>query len=261
MAVYAITLAFANSEIIEKSISAFHATRNQALPLGGHFVVDQHYPLGREAVKKTLDGLTDRCTVLDPGRNLGLHAGFNWAIAQINPQPEDIIIGYDSDSLPVSQGWDMALVRAIDCRRSDGQGEVVWATLANPRTLHDVQTRGFDRALADGFIRLMLTRTAVTNSICAWRYQWLKDVGFLQEPTAFYGHLETTMFAKLRRGKRWAVVEDWAESDELRWIHDRSYIVYKWMHAHTKEWSGDFASYVEAGCPEPALAATPAELP
>lgn len=263
MAVYAITLAFAHPKILALSIKAFYETRNELLPLAGHLIVDQHYPLHRAEILSGLE--TQRkdhgCRILDPGRNLGLHVGFNWALSQINPQPEDIIIGYDGDSLPLSKGWDMALVRAIDSRRTDGQGEVVWATLGNPRTLGDIRARGFDSVTADGYLRLMLTRSSITNSVCAWRYRWLKEVGFLQEPMAFYGHLEATMWGKLRGGKRWAVLPDWNESDELRDLHDRAYIVYKWMHSHTKEWPGDFESYVRAGCPEPAETKTPRRLP
>lgn len=250
MAVYAITLAFMNPEIVKTSIEAFHATRNPELPLAGHYVVDQHYPLQREAAKQTLRELPG-CTVLDPGRNLGLHEGFNWAMRQLPLKPEDIVIGYDADSLPLSRGWDMALVRAIEARRSDGHGEVVWSSLGNPRTLSDLYARGYDPVTADGYLRLFLTRTAITNSVCAWRYGWLKEVGFLEEPRAFYGHLEAAMWGKLRPGKRWAVLPDWTESDALREKHDRAYIVYKWRHSHLNDWPGDFESFVKAGCPEP----------
>lgn len=250
MAVHAITLAFCNPKILTKSIDAFYATRNRDLLLASHVIVDQHYPLRRDELKQAMAGLPDACTILDPGRNLGLHGGFNWALQQIKPDRNDIIIGYDGDSLPLTQGWDMALVRAIEARRSDGHGEVVWSTLGNPRTLSDLYSRGFDPVTADGYLRIFLTRTAITNSVCAWRYGWLEDVGFLDEPRAFYGHLEAAMFGKLRLGKKWAVLPDWVESDELRDLHDREYVIYKWRHSHTNDWPGDFESFVRAGCPE-----------
>lgn len=261
MAVYAITLAFSNPRIIATSIKAFYETRNQSLHLDGHFIVDQHYPLHRDEMRETLSAIPQLYRLLDPGRNLGLHDGFNWALAQIKPKREDIIIGYDCDSLPISQGWDMALVRAIEGRRGDRHGEVVWATLGNPRTLRDIRERGYDEATADGYIKLMLTRTSITNSVCAWRYGWLQDVGFLQEPRAFYGHLEAAMWRKLKEGKRWAVLPGWQESDELREMHDRAYIVYKWRHSHTNDWPGDFESFVKAGCPESGSAVAPEVIP
>lgn len=263
MAVYAITLAFSHPKILELSMRGFYRERNRDLKLAGHFIVDQHYPLHRDKVIKELkmQTLINGQKILDPGRNLGLHDGFNWALAQIKPKREDIIIGYDGDSLPISQGWDMALVRAIEGRRGDRHGEVVWATLGNPRTLRDIRERGYDEATADGYIKLMLTRTSITNSVCAWRYGWLQDVGFLQEPRAFYGHLEAAMWGKLKEGKRWAVLPDWQESDELREMHDRAYIVYKWRHSHTNDWPGDFESFVKAGCPESGSALAPAVIP
>lgn len=262
MAVYAITLAFCHPEILKLSMRAFYKTRNHDLSLDGHFIVDQHYPLHGQKIFEELkmQTLINGQTILDPGRNLGLHVGFNWALSQIKPNREDIIIGYDADSLPLSRGWDMALVRAIEAKRSDGHGEVVWASLGNPRTLSDLYARGYDPVTADGYLRLFLTRTAITNSICAWRYGWLQDVGFLDEPRAFYGHLEAAMWGKLRPGKRWAVLPDWTEGDALRDMHDRAYIVYKWRHSHLNDWPGDFESFVKSGCPE-APEAAPASIP
>jgi GT2 family glycosyltransferase len=261
MTVYAITLAFCNPEIISRSIAQFYATKNPSLEIEKHMIVDQHYPLDYPSVKKKLHELEKNYPVIvvDPGKNLGLHGGFNWALTQLKPGPDDIIIGYDGDSYPISSGWDMALTRAILSPRSDGHGQVVWSTLGNTRSISDARLRGYDRVMADGFIELMLVHAAVTNSICAWRYDWLESVGFLDEPLDFYGHLETCMWQKLQKGKRWAVLTQWMESDELRDLHDRQYVAYKWFYAHDKTWTGDLASYIEAGCPD--LAKSPPRIP
>jgi hypothetical protein len=253
MAVYAITQVFCNPSIFDVSIHAFHATRNPDLKLARHVVVDQCYPIDRKGVERTLENLGRYLPVdiMRPGRNLGLHGGFNWAMAQLPLEENDIVIGYDADSLPVNAGWDMALVRAIDGGLSGefwGQ-EIVWSTLGNPRTLSDVENRGFDAGCVDGYLRVWLTRSAVTNSVCAWRYGWLKSVGFLQEPRAYYGHLESAMYQKLRSNQRWAILPQFHESDELRNLHDAEYIAYKWFHSHTEEWRGDFKSFLDAGCP------------
>jgi len=264
MSVYAITLAFCNPGILDISLRQFHSTRNLDLKLGGHFIVDQCYPMHRPEVDRTLRTLAADLpiTILRPGRNLGLHNGFNWAMGQIGSiGNNDIVIGYDGDSLPIHQGWDMALVRAIEGRRSgmNSHEAVVWSTLGNPRSLSDIEDRGYDEAVADGYLRMRLARTAVTNSVCAWRYGWLKAVGFLAEPRAFYGHLEAEMWARLRNSERWAILPDYRESDELRNLHDREYVAYKWFHSHTDTWRGDFESYLNAGCP--GLSLSPAEIP
>lgn len=262
MKVFAITLCFCNPEILLASVRAFHATRNQDLPLEFHVLVDQHYPLHREEMRRALRQLQEEIPlirVMDPGVNLGLHHGFNWAMARLPLTEQDIVIGYDGDSLPITPGWDMALVRAIEAPRPWNQ-KVVWATLGNPRTIHDINERGYDQDIADGYIELWLTRTAICNSVCAWRYGWLRRVGFLHEPMAFYGHLEAEMWGRLKKdAEAWAVLPGWTESDELRKLHDREYTAYKWFHSHTKDWPGDFESFIDAGCPGVLIA--PEELP
>lgn len=261
MSVYAITLAFCNPGILLRSIEAFYRSRNPSLPIEKHFIVDQHYPLHRAGMDSVLERLCEAfpVTVIDPGRNLGLHHGFNWAMRHIETSdPDAVVIGYDPDSLPVTPGWDEALVRAIRSRRTDGE-TVVWSSLANPRTISDIHARGFDRAKADGGLDLWLTRTSITNSVCAWRMSWLRRVGGLKEPRAYYGHLEAAMFDQMLPHERWAVLPGWGESDELRRFHDREYTAYKWHHSHTQRWPGDFESFVKAGCP--ALEDSPLEIP
>lgn len=261
MRVFAITLAFCNPKVLERSIRAFYASRNPDMELE-HVIVDQHYPMHRKETAVLLASLAGEfgIRVLDPGKNLGLHAGFNWAMCALNPRDEDIIIGYDGDSLPISPGWDMALVRAIDGTKTQHGKKVVWSTLGNPRTIKDINLRGFDKATADGYLDIWLTRTSITNSVCAWRYGWLRSVGFLHEPRAFYGHLEAEMWGRMRKDREaWGVLPGWQESDELRDFHDREYVVYKWKHAHEKSWPGDFESFVAAGCPGMAMA--PEKIP
>lgn len=263
MKVFAITLCFSNPKILMSSVLAYHMTRNKGMQLDGHILVDQHYPLHREQMLesiRTLQNEFDSIRVWDPGKNLGLHGGFNWAMAQVGLKDEDIVIGYDGDSMPLGNGWDMALVRAISARRGPGQKDVVWASLGNPRTISDIKERGYDREVVDGYLELWQTKTAITNSVCAWRYGWLKRVGFLHEPRAFYGHLEAEMWGRLNKDREaWAVLPQWSESDDLRYMHDREYVAYKWFHSHTKEWPGDFKSFLDAGCP--GLQASPEVLP
>jgi hypothetical protein len=255
MAVYAITLGFMPARIIERSLRAYSSTRNPVLPYR-HVIVDHHYPVDKERNRVELRAVCDAlgAEYLDPGRNLGLHGGINWALTQLAPADDDIIIGYDGDSLPISDGWDMALVRAIH-----GGRNVVWSSLMNPRSEADLRARGFDRSLADGYIELHLTRTAVVNSICAWRFGWLRSVGFLDEPLQWYGHLEAAMWAKLRAtGKQWAFLPGWRETDDLRDMHDRAYVVYKWHYSHLRDTTLDFESWLTT---KPEFSGAPAQIP
>lgn len=255
MAVFAVTIGFMPARIIERSLRAYAATRNGSLAYR-HVLVDAHYPIDKERNRAEIRRVCADLgvEVLDPGRNLGLHGNFNWALQQLAPTDGDVVIGYDGDSMPITPGWDMALVRAILGSRDR---QVVWASLMNPRSEVDLLDRGFDRSLADGFIELYLTRTAVMNSVCAWSVGWLRSVGYLDEPIKWYGHLESCMWQKLG-AKRWAFLPGWREVDDPRDDHDRAYVVYKWEIAHTRSTTLDFESWLATN---PDLGPAPARLP
>ncbi|NDC22511.1 MAG: hypothetical protein EBZ49_00050 [Proteobacteria bacterium] len=204
-----------------------------------HHVLDQHYPLNEKENRDSLKAMCkDYGAILhDAGKNLGLHEGVNYLIRQSKP---DIVIGYDPDSFPNRICWDEALTKVID-------ENVVWSTLANPRTMGDIKARGYTEFTSNG-VKLWKTKTAITNSVCAWSVPWLESVGFVSESRPFYGHLETTMFGRLKN-KSWVVLPEYSESDHLRHDHDKDYALYKWAHAILRIWDGDFKSWLEAGKP------------
>ncbi len=260
MAVITISLGFVPARILAPSLDAYRATRNPALSYR-HYLLDQHYPVDKEANRIAIREICRRegVEVLDAGRNLGLHLGFNEAMRMIAPAPDDIVIAYDPDSTPTTPGWDMALVRAI---LGDPWQKIVWASLMNPRSEADLHARGFTKSASDGFIETWKTHAAVTNSICAWRAGWLQKVGGLSEPNAWYGHLESSMWAKLQATQSdWAFLPGWREVDSLRDLHDRSYVVWKWVTAHLGSYTGDFESWLAAGSPNPEDHPTPASIP
>jgi len=261
MAVYTIAMAFMNYRIIAKSLAAFQDTRNVALE-NKLVILNQHYPLNYDENQIVLKELAKQhnAILIDAKKNLGLHGGFNFAMNHLKLKDGDIVIGYDPDSLPLQYGWDMALVRAI---QGDPKQRVVWASLMNPRSLSDIKERGYDVRKADGYIELWITRQAVVNSICAWSYRWLKEVGFLNEHRPFYGHLEGAMWGAMDNRKYdWAFLPGWTESDCLRDMHDRDYVIYKCCHSHLKSWDGDFKSWLDAGKPNPENSnKTPTQLP
>lgn len=258
MAVATISLGFAPCRLARASLERYYSTRNKGLPFR-HVVLDQHYPVNKEENRRELRALCAEfgIEVFDAGRNLGLHEGFNWIAQRLDLEDDDVVIAYDLDSCPTSPGWDMALARAI---QGDPLGKIVWASLWNLRSRADVMARGFQTRMVDGYIEAVIPKAPVTNSVCAWRYGWLRQVGFLTEPRAFYGHLEAAMWDRLR-DKQWAFLPQWGESDDLRDLHDREYVVYKWCHSHLNSWPGDFESFLEAGCPNPEDAPAPRQLP
>lgn len=261
MAVYTIAMAFMNYRIIAKSLAAFQDTRNVALE-NKLVILNQHYPLNYDENQVVLKELAKQhnATLLDAGKNLGLHDGFNFVVDKIKPNDNDILIGYDPDSLPLQYGWDMALVRAID---GDPTGRAIWSSLMNPRSKRDIMERGYEKRKSDGYIEIWETKLPVTNSICAFKAGWLKSIGGLQEHSKYYGHLESCMYEKIDKKKNgWVFLPGWTESDCLRDMHDRDYVIYKWCHSHLKSWDGDFKSWLDAGKPNPENSnKTPAQLP
>lgn len=247
--VIAITLGFVPSRILEQSFASYYRTRNPELTFR-HFFVNQHYPLDKRENTLRNREICERYGVyfLDPGRNLGLHEGFNWALQQIRPLQGSVVIAYDPDVNPISPGWDMALVRAI---LGDPERRVVWSSLIHTVAAEEINKVGYDTRRADGYIEMWLTRRPIMNSICAWSFDWLKSVGFLREPRPFYGHLEAEMFNKLGRNQ-WAFLPGWTEDESFRHQQDDAYKTYKWVHAHHKSWDGDFESWLAAGSPNPA---------
>lgn len=251
MNVYAITLCFNNPAVVAASLDRFYQTRNPDLILKQHLLIDQHYPLpSKDETRRAVQAVADRhgCRVLRPERNLGLHDGWNWACSHLDLQDDDILIGYDPDSWPLTPGWDMALVTALSKDRRAG-----WASLTNVRSRRELEQKScFEERVTDGYLRVWSTRLPVVNSVCAWKWGFLRKCGGLWEPKAYYGHLETWLFDRLKeQALDWVFLVDWTEDDTLRGRTDLEYIRWKWAHSHLGTWPGDFESFLAAGCPMP----------
>lgn len=242
MNAYIITLAFNRPDIIRESLDQCKKTVSQCLKYR-HIIVNNWYPLGgkQENTRKLIQYASENgMEVLDPGRNLGLHHGFNWACSQLPLKDDDILIGYDPDSYPVTPGWDMALITAI----AHG-GNVAWASLMNPISRKELDERGFTPRKI-GHIHTLETHRPCVNSICAWRWDFLRKAGGLKEPTAFYGGLECAMWKALNDQKqKWVFLLEWCEKSYFFDKQDTLYRDYKWHHAHTGQWPGDFESYLK----------------
>lgn len=242
MRVFVITLGFANPLTINETFRRTYSTKTSFFT---HVVINQHYPLpSDEEATANLKRLCAQhgAVYYDPGENLGLAAGFNYAIEACALKDDDIVIGLDPDTMPETPGWDAAMIKTFIENPTIG-----WVSLWNDVSSKEIEERGYD-VIENGGITLIVTKQAVLNSICAWRAGWLKKVGGLSEPNKFYGGLESTMFPKLREhGLHWAFIREFKESrtDVTQKGFDTEYFAYKMDYAHNKTWSGDFASYLE----------------
>lgn len=240
-------LGFAPHRILFRGLKAYYDT--STVKDFKHYYLNQHYPINPEEQKVNFCELLNYgIEHLDAGRNLGLHEGFNFVINHINPNPEDIIIAYDPDCMPLVSGWDQAMVDVLNS--SDNQDNIGWVTLMNPQSKREMEERGYRHRNVSGHI-VWLTDFPVTNNTCAWRADFILKAGGITENRPWYGHLETPMFYKMKAlGFNWGFVEGFPESWELREMADLAYQKYKVAHAHTERWDGDFESWINAGMPE-----------
>lgn len=247
MRVWTITLCFTNPKIIRQSIAQYKATVSGSVEYE-HVLVHQHYPLPtKQEVSAEIKAIASdfNCTFLDPGKNLGLHDGFNWACNQLPLGPDDIIIGYDPDSWISTPGWDSAIVKSLQARPS-----IAWASLMNIRSEQEIAKVKFDEFTHDG-VRLYKIYHPVVNSVCAIRWSFLKEVGGFIEPVKYYGHLETAMWYRIQKtNNEWVYLPDYKETDQLRDMHDPEYMQYKFDHAHRFSWAGDFESWLKEKFPD-----------
>lgn len=208
-----------------------------------HIWLDQHYPLGD---RKDAHAVCERygIRVLDAGRNLGLHGGFNHVLKEVGARAGDMLVGFDPDSYPDTPGWLQAMVEVMQ----NGE-KVAWISLMNRISRGEMQQRGF-RPEAIGRHVVWETLAPVVNSICAWSGDFLLKTEGLHEPLEFYGFLECAMWPRLKaQGKQWVFIDGVWEGSELVGAGDEEYRQWKAVYAHEKRTSLSFAEWLKTGKP------------
>lgn len=242
--IFVFTLGFAPHRILKKGLDQFKLTSTTGHL---HVYLNQHYPINKVENEHAcdLERFMNGILRLDHGKNLGLHIGFNALLEYVKPKPDDVVIAYDPDSFPIQKGWDKAMV---DVLKDKSFG---WITIMNPRCKRELLEFGYTEEVVNGH-RVWVTKKDIVNSTCAWRAEFLIKTQGLHESRPYYGHLESVMWNKMKAmNLKWGFLVDFEESDELRDLHDRDYIVYKWCHSHLSSWDGDFESWLLAGKPNP----------
>lgn len=241
--VYTITMGHCPSRIWKQSVDAYY---KNSIRKTEHVFVDSYYPINQDENRRDLWEIcrTYGISVIDPGKNLGGAEAFNYALRRLPLAVGDIIIGYDPDSCPISNGFDGALVDAILM-----DSKVNWSSLMSERAKPELQERGYTKKTI-GHIEAWKTHRPVVNSICAFRAEWLLGIGGFRQDGKIYGGLEAALFSHLRGGE-WVFLPNWAEVDSIRDQQDVEYLWWKWKFAHLREFSGTFSDYVAAGCPAP----------
>lgn len=226
-AVLTISMCHTDWHIIEASLEQYYRTREIAATR--HVLVDQHWPIEYSFWRSQLERIARRfgCELVDPGENLGLHRGFNFALDSVAWPDTGGVIGYDPDSYPVTQGWDRLLAEEF-VRDSNA----VWLSAWHQHARRQVVEEGAGEEIRPGTWRV---KRPVMNSICMFRMGWLRRVGGLYEQNALYGGLECDMWPKIAPSESWLFLEQVVERPEFEsWVHPL-YREWKWRTAHTKE--------------------------
>jgi hypothetical protein len=157
------------------------------------------------------------------GKNIGLHRGFNLCLEHVETSH---VCGIDPDMFLCSRGFDTALLAHAADRRN------VIVQAFNTYSLTEMGNPTFEKGPAGW---LIVPNHPVIMGMIMWSVEWLRTVGGLQEPTEYYGHLESTMWQYLdQKEKRWVMalnsIEGW--KDLYVGLEDPWFLAWKRDHAH-----------------------------
>lgn len=238
--IYAVTLVYNPYEMMKASLNKFDETIGLPRDQFKHILIDQHYPNDREKIKEWIDerAKIDNVLVYDPGKNLGLARGFNYAFSKINLQPDDLVILYDPDMCPVTPGWGEAMVKVHQDK------SIAWTTLIFDHVKGEMSERGF-RDLEINGIRVRQTFASVVNSCCMLKASFLIESGGTHEVNPYYGGLECHMWPYLiKQDLKWVFLLDYIEDQGLNHLRDPDYTEYKYATTHGGEEQLEFNDWL-----------------
>lgn len=219
-------------------------------------LLDQHYPLNYAATRAEIDRLVSEfaeghdveTTIADPGENLGLHIGLNYAIRTIDARTRlddgDIVVGYDPDERPLKEGWLEAMTAVLNAEhaRPGGEKRCAWLSLTSKPARDYMLKAGYEKRSIAG-VEVWKPHYALINHVCGWTMGAIRTVGAFTEPHAFYGGIEVAMQPRYADAGYWhGYLADFEDSC----FHDLIDPQYrKWKADHVAGvFAGDFASYL-----------------
>lgn len=250
MKAWILTMAYANPRVFKAGAASLRETVDFTSTGAHHVILDQHYPLERPGMCDALTAYSMRyaktTTILDAGKNLGLHEGLNFMIRELAPvlSDDDIIVGYDPDEAPQRDGWLSAMLAAFS------DPKIGWLSLMCPAANEVLDKQGCKDFTVDdgGFqVRVRSPNYALINTVCAWRYSIVKKLGRFDEPHAFYGGLEVAMMPKFwQHGYLVGWLADYYTANH-RHLADPTYEQYKRRHVGHEEpvFPGSFEEWLK----------------
>lgn len=240
MRVIMVSLAFAPARVIIECMKQLYKFPGDIK--FEHYVLNNHYPIDKDRNDLLLKTLFDSygCKYFDLGANTGLAAGYNYLIKQANIQDDDIVIGADLDTYPVSPNWMNGIVNVMQADPTIG-----WCGLMNQHAKKELADRGCTTHTIANTVCLE-GHTACVQSIIGWSGKSLNLLQELKEQNKWYGGMEVVSFPRLKQlNLRWVYLPQYNEEFSSLVEADRCYVIYKWSYAHLRNTTLDFESWIK----------------
>lgn len=237
MSLLAISNLFMKPELMAQAMIRFHMTSGkQVLDVRTWLFVDNHWPLGDLGYQNAVEMISHMGLgmIVDPGSNLGGHGGFNFALKQLNPHADDLILNYDLDSNPLSYGWLSAMIDVMRADPSLGYVALLDDRCVENRPWQFETIAGHKMAFADTDMwNVTLFRASVLREGMKAQYK-------------YYGQVELPMQEHVKSlGMRFGYLYDFREScPPFTLAHDSIYTQYKADHV-SRKFDGSFDEYLK----------------
>lgn len=112
MNIYAATISHCLPEILAFGLSKAKRTMGNYQDIENWVVVDHHWPMQKELTSHIIRDIAEIVSgdIIKPDKNYGGCGGANIAFKHLNLQDDDLVIGYDPDSNPITMNWGKSLV-------------------------------------------------------------------------------------------------------------------------------------------------------
>ncbi len=233
MKLWVITLAHVDAPILESSLAAYYATADRIHH--AHILLDHHWPINYWAHRKRILELGEQydCKVMAPYENMGSHNGYNWTFGCLRIADEDYILTYDSDSMPVTKGWDSAMVKVLD---TDPKFAAVSLSINA-----DLACKNWAEEDVGGIVVKHPAEGIEMINVTMWRFSFIKQVGGIGGSN-FYGYTEHAMFQPMAElGLKHGYLRDYSENPRPVEPHP---VYLEWKREHVAfRFTGNFDAY------------------
>lgn len=224
MKIVIVTMVYTNRNVFVAGMDALAKTID--VTKHKHVFFDAHYPANAPIGRDYYATPFRHITMLDAGKNMGLHENANWVLRDLDPElaDEDVVVFYDADEGAQQYGWLSAMEAVFQTDPKCG-----WLSLT-AKPIHDVLDESEVPITEVAGVRLRVPSFCLMNLVCGWRVGALRKIGPLNEPHRWYGGLEVDAQPKFRAAGYWiGWLQDFT-TQPFGWLQDESYTAYKKHH-------------------------------